>query len=114
MQEKSEIFILGPPKILIFGESVEQGVVLYKCRARSRTSLCLSECSIFPIGILSVLSRGYYLCNTYTKIFYFSGTKNPLHFLLAQGMKRFLTNKFFIPLERGFLPFASCIGAFLR
>lgn len=40
--------------------------------------------------------------------------KNPLHFLLAQGMKRFLTNKFFIPLERDFLPFASCTNAFLR
>ena len=86
MQEKSEIFILGPPKILIFGESVEQGVVLYKCRARSRTSLCLSECSIFPIGILSVLSRGYYLCNTYPKMFYFSGTKkSPALFTCAGG-----------------------------
>ena len=72
MQEKSKIFILGSPKILIFGESVEQGVVLYKCRARSRTSLSLSECSIFPIGISSVLSRGYCLCNTYAKMFYFS------------------------------------------
>ena len=72
MQEKSEIFILGSPKILIFGESVEQGVVLYKCRARSRTSLSLSECSIFPIGISSVLCRGYCLCNTHLKMFNFS------------------------------------------
>ena len=35
--------IKGSPKILIFGESVEQGGVLYKCIARSRTSLSLSE-----------------------------------------------------------------------
>ena len=86
MQEKSKIFILGSPKILIFGESVEQGVVLYKCRARSRTSLSLSECSIFPIGISSVLSRGYYLCNTYPKMFNFS-----LNFLLNSSSIIFLS-----------------------
>ena len=47
----------GSPKILIFGESVEQGVVLYKCRARSRTSLSLSAFYFtvlrYLIGIMS-------------------------------------------------------------
>ena len=32
----------GPQTILIFGESVAQGVALYKCRARSRASLSAS------------------------------------------------------------------------
>lgn len=35
--------IKGSPQILICGESVEQGVVLYKCMARCRTSLSFSE-----------------------------------------------------------------------
>jgi len=39
---------MGSPEILIYGESVEQGVVLYKGCARSRTSLRLS--SFHPFG----------------------------------------------------------------
>ena len=42
-QKSGNPHIKGSPKILIFGESVEQGGVLYKCIARSRTSLSLSE-----------------------------------------------------------------------
>ena len=64
----------------------------------------------YLIGIKSRLLPMQYL----SKNVLFFRHKNPLHFLLAQGMKRFLTNIFFIPLERGFLPFASCTGAFLR
>ena len=31
------------PQAVCYGESAEQGVALYKCRARSRASLSLSE-----------------------------------------------------------------------
>ena len=37
----------------------------------------VQKCSIFPIGILSVLCRGFYLCNTYAKMFNFSSEKIP-------------------------------------